>query len=282
MSADQLLWCTARASGLVAWALLSGGVIWGLALSTKVLGPKPRPSWMLDLHRFLGGAAVAFVGIHVGAIVLDRYTSFGVVDVLVPLTSAWNPTAVAWGIVAMYLLLAVEVTSLLRRHLSKRSWHVVHLLSFPLVVVSTVHLLTAGTDVGNPILTAVVLLTAAAIGGLTGYRFLAGRTPPTPTTPRPAPRPAVAGVPGGRPTEAMPPVAATSHPTSWLDGHPAPTRTGPPGVARTWPPPSPSGERPPAPGPARVPESTWHPDASATTQPEDRRLIATPVPTAHR
>ena len=62
MSTDELLWYTARASGLVAWALLSAGVLWGLALSTKVLGPRPRPSWMLDLHRFLGGAAVAFVG----------------------------------------------------------------------------------------------------------------------------------------------------------------------------------------------------------------------------
>ena len=39
MSTDELLWYTARASGLVAWALLSAGVLWGLALSTKVLGP---------------------------------------------------------------------------------------------------------------------------------------------------------------------------------------------------------------------------------------------------
>ena len=202
MSTDELLWYTARASGLVAWALLSAGVLWGLALSTKVLGPRPRPSWMLDLHRFLGGTAVAFVGVHVGAILVDGYTSFGPVDVLVPLTSAWNPIAVAWGIVAMYLLLAVELTSLVRRRLSKRTWHLVHLLSLPLVVISTVHLLTAGTDTGNPVLTGALLLTAAAIGALTGYRFLGGaagepptRTPQSPSGSRSMPTTPPAGAP---------------------------------------------------------------------------------------
>src|SRR5204862_328066 len=80
------------------------GVLWGLVLSTKLLGKRPRANWVLDLHRFLGGAAVVFTGIHVASIVLDSYVHFGLVDVLVPLASSSHPVAVAWGIVALYLV----------------------------------------------------------------------------------------------------------------------------------------------------------------------------------
>ena len=77
---------------------------------------------------------------------LDSYTNFGVTDVLVPFTGSWHPVAVAWGIVGMYLLVAIEVTSLLRHRMSKRAWHAVHLLSYFLFATTTVHMLTAGTD----------------------------------------------------------------------------------------------------------------------------------------
>ena len=146
---NQLWWYTARASGVVGWAMLSAGVLWGLALSTRALGSRPRPNWLLDMHRFLGAAAVVFTGIHVSSIVADSYVHFGPTEVLVPLVSGWHPVAVAWGIVAFYLLLAVEVTSLLRRHLSRRLWRLTHLASFPLFTVATIHLLSAGTDREN-------------------------------------------------------------------------------------------------------------------------------------
>jgi len=56
-----------------------------------------RPAWILDLHRFLGGLATIFVGVHVLAILADSYTNFGLSDVLLPLASKWHPVAVAWG-----------------------------------------------------------------------------------------------------------------------------------------------------------------------------------------
>src|SRR5712691_11119721 len=100
----QIPWYVARAGGIVAWALLLLTMVWGLLLATKVLCRKPGPAWLLSLHRYLGALTVAFVGVHVGAVLLDSYTSFGVTDVLVPFTGSWHPVAVAWGIVGMYLL----------------------------------------------------------------------------------------------------------------------------------------------------------------------------------
>jgi predicted ferric reductase len=118
---------------------------------------------MLDLHRFLGGAAVVFTGVHVVSLMLDSYVAFGVEEVLVPFTSSYRPSAVAWGIVGLYLLAAVEITSLLRRHLSKRLWRTTHLLSFPLFVVATVHGITAGTDSGSFLLRGALVVGTLAV-----------------------------------------------------------------------------------------------------------------------
>jgi hypothetical protein len=160
----QLMWYTARAGGLVAWGLLVGSMVWGLLMSTKLARKMARPNWMLDLHRFLGGTAVVFTGIHVASIVLDSYVHFGWADVLVPFASSWHPVAVAWGIVGFYCLLTVEITSLLRKKLSKRLWRATHYLSFPLFASATVHAMTAGTDRRNLlVLTAVVVCTTLVL-----------------------------------------------------------------------------------------------------------------------
>ena len=160
---SQVPWYVARASGIVAWALILLTIVWGLLLATKVLGRKPGPAWLLSLHRYLGALTVAFVGVHVGAIMLDSYTNFGVTDVLVPFTGSWHPLAVAWGIVGMYLLAAIEITSLLRHKLSNRAWHAVHLLSYFLFATTTVHMLTAGTDAKALIASSAAVLLGVAI-----------------------------------------------------------------------------------------------------------------------
>ena len=161
-----LPWYVARSSGLVAWGLLAGAVVWGLLMSSRVMRGRVKNSWLLDLHRFLGAAALVFTAVHVVAILGDTYVHFGLASVLVPFVATWHPVAVAWGIASLYLLLAVELTSLLRRHLSHRLWKRVHFLSFPLFVFSTVHGLSAGTDGAKPMVIIAVVLAAGAIATL--------------------------------------------------------------------------------------------------------------------
>src|SRR5256885_4240676 len=171
-------WYVARSSGIVAWALILATIVWGLLLATKMLGRRPTPAWLLSLHRYLGAVTVAFVGVHVGAILLDTYTNFGITDVLVPFTGSWHPLAVAWGIVGMYLLAAIEITSLVRNRMSKRAWHAVHLLSYFLFATTTVHMLTAGTDAKALVASsaAVLLGVAATFGAVALYLWRSGPT----------------------------------------------------------------------------------------------------------
>jgi DMSO/TMAO reductase YedYZ heme-binding membrane subunit len=209
------LWYVARAGGLLSWVLLAAGVVWGLALSSRVFGRRPRPAWLLDLHRYLGGLAVTFVGVHVAAIALDTYVHFGLADVLVPFAGSWHPAAVAWGIVAMYLLLAVELTSLIRARLPLRVWRQVHYLSFPLFVLATVHALSAGTDRTNPAMQLGVLSVCALVALLAVLRAKPARRAPRPAEP-PRPRPDLRRPhsDAARPAASLPaaPLAATRTP----------------------------------------------------------------------
>jgi predicted ferric reductase len=173
---QQLWWYTARASGLVAWVLVTASVIWGLLLSVRRIS-RPRPAWMLDLHRFLGAAALGLVALHLGALSFDSFVGFGWRDLFVPYASQWRPGAVAWGIVALYLVVAVEVTSLMMRSLGRRLWHAIHLLSLVVFVSITVHALVAGADAQEPALRAFAIASSTAVAGLCAVRVAARRAP---------------------------------------------------------------------------------------------------------
>lgn len=169
---EQIWWYVARSSGITAWALSAAAVLWGLGLSTRALGSRPRAPWLLDLHRFLGGFTIVFVGVHMVGLWADSYVEFGARELFVPFASSWQPGAVAWGIVAFYLLLAVEITSLVMNHIPKKLWKAVHLSSYLLFALGTVHLFTAGTDAKNPILLWVAVVVIAAMVFFTVYRII--------------------------------------------------------------------------------------------------------------
>jgi hypothetical protein len=153
-----LPWYVARASGLVGWGLLAAATLWGLAL--------------------------IFTGVHVVALLADTYVHFGLASVLVPFASNWHPAAVAWGVVALYLLLAVELTSLARAHLPKIVWRRVHFASFLLFVMATIHGLTAGTDTKSTMARVVAMLVGSVFVGLTAVRITESVRPEAPTAPR--------------------------------------------------------------------------------------------------
>ena len=142
----HLAWYVARAAGIVTWGILVASMLWWLLYATRVLGRRVASWWLLGVHRFLGALAVVFTGVHVAALLADSYVDFGIRDVFVPFIGPWHPVAVGWGVIAMYLLVAVEATSLAKASLPHRVWRTVHLLSYPVFALATVHALASGTD----------------------------------------------------------------------------------------------------------------------------------------
>ncbi len=166
-------WYLARSTGIVAALMLAASLLWGVFLSTKLLQDQKRPAWLLDLHRWLGALTLFFVGLHLLALLLDRYVHFDLRSVLVPFASTWRPLAVTWGVLALYLLVLVQVSSWARRRLSRRLWHGIHLLSYPLVWLVAIHAGSSGTDVGNPLYRLGALVVIAWLLLTVLYRVLA-------------------------------------------------------------------------------------------------------------
>lgn len=171
----QIWWYLARATGYVAWALLTTSVISGLLLGTRLTKGRPTPAWILDLHRFLAGTAVVFTGLHLAGLVADDYVHFDLADLLVPFASSWRTGAVALGVIALYLLVAVEVSSLYMRRLPKRVWRRIHLGSYLAFWFATFHLVTAGADAGHPLSRVITAVVIAVVVFLTLVRSLSGR-----------------------------------------------------------------------------------------------------------
>jgi ferredoxin-NADP reductase/DMSO/TMAO reductase YedYZ heme-binding membrane subunit len=172
---EKLWWYVARAGGLTAWWLLCVAVLWGLLLSTRVLGDRTPPAWLLDLHRMLGGLAVTFTAMHLAGLYLDTWSGFTLTQLFVPLQSGYRPTAVAWGVVALYLMAAIEVTSLLRRRLPDALWRWVHRTAFGVFLLATLHVFTAGSDAANPWIQGTAVAVGCGFVFLSAYRIMAGR-----------------------------------------------------------------------------------------------------------
>jgi hypothetical protein len=149
---------------------------------------------------------------------------FSLADLVIPMSSTFRPVATTFGVVAMYLMVFVIVTSWLRKPIGTRWWRRTHMLAVPTFVLSLVHGVFAGTDAARPamwwtyVATGLLVLFLLVVRGLTaGFRperasLPAARPRPgaeaaaAPATASAVPRPA--GSPSPRPAPAAAPAAA--------------------------------------------------------------------------
>lgn len=165
MNDPHFWWYVTRASAVLAWIVMTVAVLWGILLSTRVFRGADNPAWLQDLHRFLGGLALTLTGIHMVSLMLDPWLAMPLDQLLVPLIAEYRPVPVALGILAFYVLLAVQLTSLIMNRLPRRFWKAVHYLSYVAVLAVAVHGALAGTDAGAVWyqLVATVIVTASVL-----------------------------------------------------------------------------------------------------------------------
>lgn len=148
---EKLAWYVSRSSGWVAFVLIACTVIWGILGISRMIERRGLPRWLLELHRHLALLSVVFTAIHLAALVADNYMTIAWKEILVPRAIDYRPGAVAWGVIAMYLLVAIQVSSWLRQRMPRRWWRRIHFLSYPMLWMVTVHGLRAGTDADRPV-----------------------------------------------------------------------------------------------------------------------------------
>jgi predicted ferric reductase len=136
----------------------------------------------LGIHRNVSLLAVVFVLVHIVTTLLDGYVPIGVIAAVVPFTSAYRPVWVGLGAVALDLLLAVVLTSLLRRKVGYRAWRLVHWTAYASWPVALVHSLGTGSDRSSAWMIALIaVLTATVVVAL--LVRLRGHKAPGPASP---------------------------------------------------------------------------------------------------
>jgi sulfoxide reductase heme-binding subunit YedZ len=140
------LWYTARGTGVVALLLLTATVALGAVGTARAETSRWPRVVTAHLHRHLSLLVVAFVAVHVASTVLDPFAPVGWAAAVVPFSSAYRPLWLGLGAVALDLLIAVLVTSLLRARLGYRTWRSVHWLAYASWPVALWHGLGTGTD----------------------------------------------------------------------------------------------------------------------------------------
>jgi len=170
---NAVTWDTARAGGLISYVLLTTAVCLGLVLRNRWQSTRWPRLVTNELHGYVSLLALVFIAVHVVAVAVDPFTHFGLSAVLVPFASHYRPVWMGLGIVALYLLLAVWVSSRLRRRIGHRLWRRIHVLAFAVYSAATLHGLGTGSDTRTIWGGALYATSVALVGSLLAVRLLA-------------------------------------------------------------------------------------------------------------
>ncbi|HEY6494397.1 MAG TPA: ferric reductase-like transmembrane domain-containing protein [Trebonia sp.] len=146
MTGSTVFWYASRATGVVALLLLTTVLVLGLLVTGQGRLPGLPRFAVTGLHRNLSLLAVAFIAVHVLTAVLDTYVSIPVLAAVVPFASGYERFWLGLGATAFDLVLALIVTSLIRRRLSRSLWRTVHLLAYVSWPFALAHGLGASQD----------------------------------------------------------------------------------------------------------------------------------------
>ncbi len=144
---EAVTWDVARAGGFTAYILLGLAVALGLALSMKWQSASKWPRIINnELHNFLTLLALVFTGVHVLAVWIDPYTNFGWSEVFIPFLTHYRTIWMSLGIVALYLGIAVGISTWIRPLIGYKWWRRLHYVTLALYVLVTLHGIMTGSD----------------------------------------------------------------------------------------------------------------------------------------
>lgn len=141
------LWYLTRATGAVTLLLLTASVVLGVA-NVGRLQSRRWPRFVIDgVHRNVSLLAIAVLIVHIATSVLDPFAGIHLIDAVVPFVGSYRPFWLGLGAFASDLLLAIAITSLVRRRLGYGTWRAIHWLAYLCWPVAVMHTVGTGSDV---------------------------------------------------------------------------------------------------------------------------------------
>ena len=170
-----MLWYATRATGLMAMMLFSGVTLLGILTAGGLRSKRIPHAAVALIHRNISLLSVMFLAVHIGTTVADNYVNVNLSDVFVPFFSDYRPIWVGLGSIAVDLMLAILVTSLLRRRIPREIWRAIHWLAYGSWGIALAHSITIGTDALATRTIAVISL--ASVAAALVFRFWNGLHP---------------------------------------------------------------------------------------------------------
>jgi len=169
---QMVTWDVARAGGFTAFGLLTLSVAIGLALTLHIQSPRWPRIINSELHNFLTLLALVFTGVHVLAVWVDPFTHFGLNEMLIPLASHYRPLWMALGIIALYIGIAIGLSTWLRPYIGYKLWRSLHVLTLLLFALVVIHGITMGSDTRTGWGAAIYAFSVLLVGTLFIVRLL--------------------------------------------------------------------------------------------------------------
>ena len=170
----ELTWYLARASGIVAMVLLTLSVVLGIVAGTRLSSARWPRFVTQGLHRNISLFVLVLLALHVGAAVLNNYVTITVQDSLIPFISTYRPIWIGLGALSFDLIIAMIVTSLLRRRIGYGTWRAVHWTAYLCWPLSVVHGLGTGSDVRTAWSVLITLACVAMVLLAVAWRIVSG------------------------------------------------------------------------------------------------------------
>jgi sulfoxide reductase heme-binding subunit YedZ len=168
------LWYTARGTGVISLLLLTIVVVLGIgSRAGRPLFGLPRFAVSL-VHRNASLMASVLIVIHVTTLFTDPYAHLKLLDLIVPFDAAYRPAWVGLGTTALDLVVAIVVTSLLRRRLGARTWRAVHWFAYAMWPIAWLHGIGSGTDRGSAWYLALAVAAALTVVASVAWRLSPG------------------------------------------------------------------------------------------------------------
>jgi len=169
VTAVEVIWIGARATGTASLVALVLSVLSGMALRSGALGWLSHNRGVRAVHDLTSVLWLPLAVAHVVALFLDPYANLGLIDLIVPFQVAYGRVAVGLGTISLQLMLVIVLSTWLRRHLTHGGWLAIHRLSYLAFIGVFAHGLLAGTDFAQPLLAALAWLTVIVLA-LVGIR----------------------------------------------------------------------------------------------------------------
>jgi sulfoxide reductase heme-binding subunit YedZ len=168
-------WYATRGLGTATLIVLTGTVVLGIVTSTGWTG-KYTPAFVpADVHRNLSLLGMCLLAAHVITTVLDPFAHISVRDVIIPVGAAYRPVWLGLGVAAMWVLIGVVASSLLRDRIGPRPWRLIHWAAYTSWPLAVFHGLGTGSDALAPWLIGVVVSCVVAVIFALVFRLRQGR-----------------------------------------------------------------------------------------------------------